>query len=127
MGGNCPLLNKLSMDTEAKLKNELKKLFKKQRLAVLATHKNGQPYSSLVAFAVTEDLKHIIFATSRSTRKYEHFSSDGRVALLIDNRTNKVADFHSAIAVTAVGTAMEPDENRPTTARYSFTLPSIPI
>ena len=99
------------MDAEAKLKNELKKLFKKQRLAVLATHKNGQPYSSLVAFAVTEDLKHIIFATSRSTRKYEHFSSDGRVALLIDNRTNKVADFHSAIAVTAVGTAIEPDEN----------------
>jgi nitroimidazol reductase NimA-like FMN-containing flavoprotein (pyridoxamine 5'-phosphate oxidase superfamily) len=99
------------VDAEAKLKNELKKLFKKQRLAVLATHKNGQPYSSLVAFAVTEDLKHIIFATSRSTRKYEHFSSDGRVALLIDNRTNKVADFHSAIAVTAVGTAIEPDEN----------------
>jgi len=99
------------MDSESKLKRELKKLFKKQNLAVLATHKNGQPYSSLVAFAVTEDLKHIIFATSRSTRKYEHFSSDGRVALLIDNRTNKVADFHSAIAVTAVGTAMEPDEN----------------
>ena len=96
------------MDAEAKLKNE-QRLFKKQRLAVLATHKNGQPYGSL--FAVTEDLKHIIFATSRSTRKYEHFSSDGRVALLIDNRTNKVADFHSAIAVTAVGTAMEPDEN----------------
>ena len=99
------------MDSESKLKRELKKLFKKQKLAVLATHKNGQPYSSLVAFAVTEDLKHIIFATSRSTRKYEHFSSDGRVALLIDNRTNKVADFHRAIAVTAVGTAMEPDEN----------------
>jgi nitroimidazol reductase NimA-like FMN-containing flavoprotein (pyridoxamine 5'-phosphate oxidase superfamily) len=99
------------MDSESKIKRELKKLFKKQKLAVLATHKNGQPYSSLVAFAVTEDLKHIIFATSRSTRKYEHFSSDGRVALLIDNRTNKVADFHSAIAVTAVGTAMEPDEN----------------
>jgi nitroimidazol reductase NimA-like FMN-containing flavoprotein (pyridoxamine 5'-phosphate oxidase superfamily) len=99
------------MDSESKLKRELKKLFKKQKLAVLATHKNGQPYSSLVAFAVTEDLKHIIFATSRSTRKYEHFSSDGRVALLIDNRTNKVEDFHSAIAVTAVGTAMEPDEN----------------
>src|SRR5512137_1583620 len=99
------------MDSESKLKRELKKLFKKQKLAVLATHKNGQPYSSLLAFAVTEDLKHIIFATSRSTRKYEHFSSDGRVALLIDNRTNKVADFHSAIAVTAVGTAMEPDEN----------------
>ena len=99
------------MDSESKLKRELKKLFTKQKLAVLATHKDGQPYSSLVAFAVTEDLKHIIFATSRSTRKYEHFSSDGRVALLIDNRTNKVADFHRAIAVTAVGTAMEPDEN----------------
>ena len=100
------------MDTESKLKKDLKSLFNKQRLAVLATKKNGQPYSSLVAFAVTEDLKHLIFATSRSTRKYEHFSSDGRVSLLIDNRSNKVADFHKAIAVTAVGIAAEPDEHR---------------
>ena len=99
------------MDIEAKLKRELKKLFKKQRLAVLATQKNGQPYSSLVAFAVTEDLKHLIFATSRATRKYDNFSSDSRVALLIDNRTNKESDFHHAMAVTAVGTAIEVEEN----------------
>jgi len=99
------------MDIETKLKRELNKLFKKQRLAVLATQKNGQPYSSLVAFAVTEDLKHLIFATSRATRKYDNFSSDSRVALLIDTRTNKVSDFHHAMAVTAVGTAIEVEEN----------------
>jgi len=100
------------MDIETKLKRELKKLFKKQRLAVLATQKNGQPYSSLVAFAVTEDLKHLIFATSRATRKYDNFSSDSRVALLIDNRSNKASDFHRAMAVTAVGAAIEVDEDR---------------
>ena len=101
---------KKCMNTELRLKQELKKLFNKQRLAVLATQKNGQPYSSLVAFAATDDLKQIIFATSRATRKYDHFSNDGRVALLIDSRTNKVADFHKAIAVTAVGTALEADQ-----------------
>lgn len=100
------------MDIELKLRRELKKLFKKQRLAVLATQKNGQPYSSLVAFAVTEDLKQLIFATSRATRKYDNFSSDSRVALLIDNRSNKESDFHKAMAVTAVGAAIEVDENR---------------
>ncbi len=98
------------MNTDLALQKELKRLFTIQRLAVLATHKNGQPYSSLVAFAATKDLKHLIFATSRATRKYEHFSRDNRVALLIDSRTNKAADFHKAVAVTAVGTAVETDE-----------------
>jgi nitroimidazol reductase NimA-like FMN-containing flavoprotein (pyridoxamine 5'-phosphate oxidase superfamily) len=99
------------MDIESKLKRELKKLFKKQRLAVLATQQNGQPYNSLVAFAATDEIKHLVFATSRSTRKYDNFSSDSRVALLIDNRSNKESDFHKAMAVTAVGAAVEVDEN----------------
>ena len=114
------------MDIETKLKRELQKLFKKQRLAVLATQKNGQPYSSLVAFAVTEDLKHLIFATSRATRKYDNFSSDSRVALLIDTRTNKVSDFHHAMAVTAVGTAIEVEENIRRQHLYLCILPNIP-
>jgi nitroimidazol reductase NimA-like FMN-containing flavoprotein (pyridoxamine 5'-phosphate oxidase superfamily) len=100
------------VDIETKLKRELITLFKKQRLAVLATQKNGQPYSSLVAFAVTEDLKQLIFATSRATRKYDNFSSDSRVALLIDTRSNKASDFHKAMAVTAVGAAIEVEQER---------------
>lgn len=82
-------------------------LFSSQKLAVLSSYGNEQPYASLVAFAATDDLKHIIFATTRSTRKYANLSGKLKVALLIDNRTNEEKDFSYAVAVTALGRAEE--------------------
>jgi nitroimidazol reductase NimA-like FMN-containing flavoprotein (pyridoxamine 5'-phosphate oxidase superfamily) len=89
------------------LKKTIQELFSGQRLAVLSSTGDGQPYASLVAFAATEDLKHIIFATTRSTRKYANLSSESKVALLIDNRTNEERDFSYAVAATALGSAEE--------------------
>lgn len=85
----------------------LEELLAGQRLAVLSTHSKGQPYSSLVAFASTQGLKHLLFATTRATRKFDNITEDSRVAMLIDNRSNQVEDFHDAAAVTATGTAEE--------------------
>lgn len=85
----------------------LKELFARQKLCVLATQGGGQPYGSLVAFAETEDLRNIVFATRRDTRKYSNVAADRRVALLIDSRSNENADFRNAVAVTAVGRATE--------------------
>ncbi|OGP64251.1 MAG: hypothetical protein A2170_11075, partial [Deltaproteobacteria bacterium RBG_13_53_10] len=65
-----------------------------------------------VAFAATEDLKYILFATIRSTRKYSNLSKNPRVAMVIDNRTNKEIDFETAVAVTAVGTVRELEKDR---------------
>ena len=95
------------MKDSHQLKRRLKELFDSQRLAVLATHRGGQPYGSLVAFAVTDDLKHLLFATTRGTRKYANLSQDGRVAMLVDSRSNQEADFHNAIAATAIGRVEE--------------------
>lgn len=92
--------------SEQELRNDLRRLLR-ERLAVLSTHDEGQPYASLVAFAATEDLRHIVFATSRPTRKYANLSADARVALLIDSRRNVESDFHRAEAVTAIGTVAE--------------------
>lgn len=89
------------------LKQILGDLFSAQKLAGLSSYGHGQPYASLVAFAATEDLKHIIFATTRSTRKYENLTSESKVALLIDNRSNEEKDFSHAVAVTALGKAEE--------------------
>jgi len=94
-----------------KVKRDLKKLLQTQPLAVLATQNQGQPYASLVAFASSSDLKSIYFATTRSTRKYANLSGDSRVAMLIDNRSNKASDFRWAMAATATGTANEVDPN----------------
>ena len=95
------------MDDDLTLRRTLEDLLRSQRLAVLATHRAGGPYTSLVAFASTEDLKQLVFATTRSTRKYANLLEDSRVALLIDNRSNQDSDIHAAAAVTATGEADE--------------------
>jgi len=92
-------------------KDGLLALFRSQPLAVLATHNSGQPYGSLVAFAATEDLAYLIFSTTRSTRKFANLSSDPRVAMVIDNRTNDPSDLRFARAVTATGRAEEIPKN----------------
>ena len=90
-----------------KIKRDLKKLLQSQPLAVLATQNQGQPYASLIAFASSDDLKSFYFATTRSTRKYANLSGDSRVAVLVDNRSNKASDFRWAMAATATGKAKE--------------------
>ena len=89
------------------IKDQLRELFASQRLAVLATDQGGQPYLSLVAFAVGDDLRELLFATNRDTRKFAHLKANNRVSLLIDNRSNQVADFSQAIAVTLLGAGEE--------------------
>ena len=90
-----------------KVKRDLRKLLDSQPLAVLATQNQGQPYASLIAFASSDDLKSLYFATTRSTRKYANLSGDSRVAVLVDNRSNKASDFRWAMAATATGKAKE--------------------
>ena len=85
----------------------LKKLLEEQRLAVVATDMQGHPYTSLVAFAASADLRNIVFVTTRSTKKYRNLSAEPNVSLLIDSRTHSVEDFSTGVAVTALGKATE--------------------
>ncbi len=94
-------------DNLSELQRTIAALLKKQRLAVLSTQGTTGAYASLVAFAETPDLKQLLFATTRSTRKYNNLLGHPRVALLIDNRSNRESDFYRAVAVTAVGQARE--------------------
>ncbi len=93
------------MDDAAAVRNRLESLLTTQRLGVLSTHDRGQPYASLVAYAVTEDLGGIVFTTTRATRKFAYLTADPRVAMLINDSVNAVSDFHRAAAVTALGRA----------------------
>jgi len=95
------------MKKPSHLKRLLKDLFSSQPLAVLATQSNGQPYGNLVAFAATEDLKSLLFATARGTRKFANITKDPRVAMVMDSRTNQRVDFQRAVAVTATGIVEE--------------------
>ncbi|NCC53510.1 MAG: pyridoxamine 5'-phosphate oxidase family protein [Spartobacteria bacterium] len=82
-------------------------LLRSQKLAVLATQDNDRPYTSLVAFSFTDDLKSVFFVTARATRKYDNLVNRPRTALLVDNRQNTGDDFQHAVAVTILGDTRE--------------------
>ncbi len=98
-------------DSVKNVKARLRGLFDLQRFAVLATLDGASPYASLMTFAVTDDLKHVILVTSRETRKYDNLRKNSRVALLIDSRSNKESDVKEAVAVTVIGDARESEED----------------
>lgn len=95
------------MADQERLQDMIRSLLQTQPLAVLATQSQGQPYTNLMAFAATHDLKQVVFATNRATRKFANLLADPRVALLVDNRANNPADFTDAAAVTLLGRAWE--------------------
>jgi len=92
-------------DNEQQLRDRIGALLASQRLTVLGTQQDGQPYASLMAFAHTEDLRTIVVATGQATRKYYNIEQDPRVSLFFDDRSNAPADFHQATALTALGVA----------------------
>lgn len=104
--------------SETEMQETIRLLLSQQRLAVLSTQRSGQPYSSLMAFAFTSDLKRLLVATGKSTRKHQNILQESRVSLLVDNRANNEADFHQAAALTILGKAEEiRDSERPVLSR----------
>ncbi len=80
-------------------------LDKTEYFAVLATDDDGQPYTSLINFALTPDFKAVIFATPRATRKYRNMKKTKSVALLIDSRSKETKNLMDTEAVTVIGNA----------------------
>jgi nitroimidazol reductase NimA-like FMN-containing flavoprotein (pyridoxamine 5'-phosphate oxidase superfamily) len=95
------------MSNPLEAKELIRQIVESQRFAVLATQFEGQPYSNLVAFAEAEDLRSLLFVTSRNTRKYSNTLTSKKVAVLVDSRTNQASDLNYAIAITALGTIEE--------------------
>lgn len=93
--------------SEQEIELIISSILNEQQLAVLSTQRDGQPYSSLMAFAFTDDLTNILLATSKATRKHQNIIKESRVSLLVDNRANRSEDFHEATALTIIGKAEE--------------------
>jgi len=94
------------------LEKRLQKLFRSQKLGVLATHQKKNPYTNLIAFASSDDMRQIVFATAKTTRKFENMILNSSVSFFIDNRSNKADDFRKAIGVTAVGSVRQIRKNK---------------
>ena len=87
------------------LRERLEGLCGSEMSAVLATDGGGQPYTSLVSFAISPDLEGLIFATPKATSKYKNIVKNPRVSVLIDNRRYAGDDIMRGEAVTILGVA----------------------
>jgi nitroimidazol reductase NimA-like FMN-containing flavoprotein (pyridoxamine 5'-phosphate oxidase superfamily) len=96
------------MESMTEWRDRLDRLLREQGICVLATQDEDGPYTSLVGFAVTDDLSALLFATPRHTHKYKNLLRHPQVAACIDDRRGNETDFHEAVAVTALGTVEAP-------------------
>ena len=81
--------------------------FLNKNLRCLLHKGKGGPYGNLVAFLASLDLRSLIFATPKATRKFSNMIECPMVAFVIDNRSNSLDDFFQAVVVTAIGRASE--------------------
>ena len=97
----------------SEIQNTILRVLELNRLAVLATQRNGQPHASIIAFTPLEGLRFLAFATYRDTLKYESIREDRRVAILIEDREGDTTRPDRGIVLTAVGEAIKtPEEDR---------------
>ena len=89
------------------LDRSIRRLIAGQLYGVLCTQGQGQPYGSLVAYAMTPGLDSAVFATQKATRKYRLLSECALVALVVDNRSALPGELMDVEAVTATGRAHE--------------------
>jgi len=100
------------------LRDTIRGVLERNRLAVLSTQLEGQPHASLMAFTPTGGIRFLAFATYRDTLKYESLLKDGRVAILIEDRSGDATHPDRSLVLTALGEVGEMTEEE----RQALTL-----
>ena len=90
---------------EKTIEESIRELCQGEDFAVLATQGESQPYTSLIGFVATPDLKYVAFATPKQTRKYFLLEANKRVAFMVDNRASQPGSINYISAVTITGRA----------------------
>lgn len=86
---------------------QIRALLQGQPFAVLCTQGGGQPYGSVVAYAYSDDLCSVTFATPVATRKYRLLCECENVALVVDSRSQHPDNMMQVEALTATGRAVQ--------------------
>jgi nitroimidazol reductase NimA-like FMN-containing flavoprotein (pyridoxamine 5'-phosphate oxidase superfamily) len=106
-------MNDLTTQQPSDIEDTIRRVLERNRLAVLATQRDGQPHASLIAFTPLEGLRFLAFATYRDTRKYASIQLERRVAILVEDRERDARHPGRRIVLTAVGEAIKtPEEER---------------
>lgn len=96
------------MKNRVQIKERLQRLLDNQLFAALATlTEKREPYTTLVAFTVADDLAKVYICTSRNTRKFIYLKQAPAVSLLVHDCLNQSPDITTATAVSINGEAAE--------------------
>jgi hypothetical protein len=87
------------------LEDVIRRFSEDQPFAVLATQGKSITNASLISFANTDDLKHIVFATPINTGKFDLITGDENVAILVDDRSQQQDSINQISALTITGKA----------------------
>ncbi len=89
------------------IEDTIRRVLERNRFAVLATQRDGQPHASLIAFTPLEGLRFLAFATYRQTVKYASIQQDRRVAILVEDRDGDARHAGGRLVLTALGEAID--------------------
>ncbi len=92
-------------NTRGQIETEIRELCLEQPFAVLATQGEGLPYTNLISYAFSADLRQLVFSTPSQTRKYNLITKNKKISLLIDNRAQQPESINLISAVTITGLA----------------------
>jgi nitroimidazol reductase NimA-like FMN-containing flavoprotein (pyridoxamine 5'-phosphate oxidase superfamily) len=90
---------------EIELATEVSNLLSQQKQCVLATMDETFPCQHLMAYAFSEDLFTIHFATYSNTRKFQNMQKNPNVSMMWDNRKGSIQDHVDGYSLTATGSA----------------------
>lgn len=85
------------------LEYDIRKLCESQPFAVLATQGKRVTNASLISFATSCDLKHIVFATPILTEKYDFIRAEENISMLVDDRSLQQDRINQISALTIIG------------------------
>ena len=88
----------------------IRPIMESQLFGVLATRDTSGLHTSLVAFAGTEDLTAVFFATPVQSRKFRNLSRYASVSLFVDNRINDPGRIDDITGISIKGDAESLDE-----------------
>ncbi|MGB5616781.1 MAG: pyridoxamine 5'-phosphate oxidase family protein, partial [Desulfobacterales bacterium] len=73
------------MTKDNDIRQEITNLCSSQKLAVLCTQRDNQPYASLVAFDISNKLNYLYLVTPKTTRKFTNLAANPQVSVMINS------------------------------------------
>ena len=90
-------------DEARELEDDIRRLCEGQPFAVLATQGKGITKASLISFAASSDLKHIVFATPSRNGKVDNIASEENESIIVEDPTLQQDSINEISALTIIG------------------------